>query len=148
MTTTRQYDLLPELWRLIPLAASFSLPASDDCLKRPRQIANGSRPNAFSEINREILLFAAGSGGAGGPSSGAISPPDFRPLQARPRPKPWTWCAPFTTRRTACRSNGACWRDGAPTDAIEFAVALGWVIIEAGHAICLTDGENFARPGS
>jgi len=29
--------------------------------------------------------------------------------------------------------------DGATTDAIVFAVARGWMIVEAGHSICLTD---------
>jgi hypothetical protein len=29
--------------------------------------------------------------------------------------------------------------DGATTDAIEFAAARGWVIVEAPHSICLTD---------
>ncbi len=29
--------------------------------------------------------------------------------------------------------------DGATTDAIAFAVARGWVIVEASHSICLTD---------
>jgi hypothetical protein len=29
--------------------------------------------------------------------------------------------------------------DGATTDAIEFAIARGWVVVQAGHSICLTD---------
>ena len=29
--------------------------------------------------------------------------------------------------------------DVATTDAIEFAVARGWVVVQAGHSICLTD---------
>jgi hypothetical protein len=29
--------------------------------------------------------------------------------------------------------------DAATTDAIEFAVARGWVVVQAGHSICLTD---------
>ncbi len=29
--------------------------------------------------------------------------------------------------------------DGATTDVIVFAVARGWVIVQAGHSICLTD---------
>lgn len=29
--------------------------------------------------------------------------------------------------------------DGMTAEAIVFAVAQGWVIIEAGHSICLTD---------
>ena len=29
--------------------------------------------------------------------------------------------------------------DGPTTDAIVFAVARGWMIVEAGHSICLTD---------
>ena len=29
--------------------------------------------------------------------------------------------------------------DGMTTDAIEFAVARGWVVVQAGHSICLTD---------
>jgi hypothetical protein len=29
--------------------------------------------------------------------------------------------------------------DAATTDAIELAVAWGWVVVQAGHSICLTD---------
>jgi hypothetical protein len=29
--------------------------------------------------------------------------------------------------------------DVATTDAMEFAVARGWVVVQAGHSICLTD---------
>ena len=29
--------------------------------------------------------------------------------------------------------------DVATTDAIEFAIARGWVVVQAGHSICLTD---------
>jgi hypothetical protein len=29
--------------------------------------------------------------------------------------------------------------DAATTDAIEFAVARGWVVVQVGHSICLTD---------
>jgi len=29
--------------------------------------------------------------------------------------------------------------DAATTDAIVFAVARGWVVVQAGHSICLTD---------
>ena len=29
--------------------------------------------------------------------------------------------------------------DGATADAIEFAVARGWLLIEGGHSICLTE---------
>jgi hypothetical protein len=29
--------------------------------------------------------------------------------------------------------------DAATTDAIEFAVARGWVVVQAGHSLCLTD---------
>jgi hypothetical protein len=29
--------------------------------------------------------------------------------------------------------------DGATTDAIVFAVARGWMIVDTGHSICLTD---------
>ena len=29
--------------------------------------------------------------------------------------------------------------DAATTDAIEFAVARGWVVVQGGHFVCLTD---------
>jgi hypothetical protein len=29
--------------------------------------------------------------------------------------------------------------DGATADAVEFAAARGWVVVQAGHSICLTD---------
>ena len=36
--------------------------------------------------------------------------------------------------------------DGMTAEAIVFAVARGWVVIEAGHSICLTDaGRRLVR---
>lgn len=37
-------------------------------------------------------------------------------------------------------------RDGVTAKAVVFAVARGWVIVEAGHSICLTDsGRRLVR---
>ncbi len=38
--------------------------------------------------------------------------------------------------------------DGATTDAIEFAVERGWVVVQAGHSICLTDAGRRQRAAS
>ena len=36
--------------------------------------------------------------------------------------------------------------DGVTADAIEFAVARGWLLIERGHSVCLTDaGRRLAE---
>ena len=36
--------------------------------------------------------------------------------------------------------------DGATADAIEFAVARGWLLIERGYSVCLTDaGRHLAE---
>ena len=39
-------------------------------------------------------------------------------------------------------------RDGETADAIEFAVARGWMIVEGGHSVCLTDaGRRLVEDG-
>jgi hypothetical protein len=38
--------------------------------------------------------------------------------------------------------------DGVTTDAIEFAVERGWVVVQAGHSICLTDAGRRQRAAS
>jgi hypothetical protein len=36
--------------------------------------------------------------------------------------------------------------DGATADAIEFTIARGWMLIEGGHNICITDaGRRLVR---
>jgi hypothetical protein len=42
-------------------------------------------------------------------------------------------------RRQAAAVGVVAELDGATKDAIEFAVARGWLIVQGGHSICLTD---------